>query len=105
MRAWLAAFVFTQLVEVPIYTHALRGRALVAFGASAITHPIVFWVFPWLWPGGYWSMIAAAEAFAVVVEWLYLRGFKLENAFAWSLLSNAASYSLTELSARTLGWP
>lgn len=105
MRVWLARFLFTQLVEVPIYTYALRGRALVAFGASAITHPIVFFVFPRLWPGGYWSMIAAAEAFAVIVEAIYLHGFKLKRAFFWSLVSNAASYSLARLSAQTFGWP
>ena len=105
MKVWLGYFLLTQLVEVPIYYYALRGRALVAFGASAITHPVVFWVFPRIWPGSYWSMIAGAEAFAVVVEWLYLRGFKLKNAFAWSLGSNAASFLLARLSVHLFGWP
>jgi hypothetical protein len=77
----------------------------VAFGASALTHPIVFWVFPRVWPGSYWSMIAAAELFAVVVEWLYLRRFALRHAFLWSLAANAASYSLARLSAQALEWP
>jgi len=37
LQLWLARLLFTQLVEIPIYSYALRGRALVAFGASAIT--------------------------------------------------------------------
>jgi len=105
LRVWLARFLFTQLVEVPIYSYALRGQPLVAFGASAITHPVVFFVFPRLWPGGYWSMIVAAEIFAVLVEAAYLRRFGLRRALLWSLLSNGASYSLSIASHRALGWP
>jgi hypothetical protein len=105
LKVWLARFLFTQLIEVPIYTYALRGRSLVAFGASAITHPVVFFVFPRLWPGGYWSMIVAAEIFAFVVEGFYLRRAGLRRAFLWSLVSNGASYSLARLSAQTFGWP
>src|SRR5262249_35014609 len=55
---WIYAFLFTQAVEVPIYVFALRGgpetppqralakRVLIAFGASALTHPIVWFVIP-----------------------------------------------------------
>jgi hypothetical protein len=105
LRLWLARFLFTQLVEVPIYSYALRGQPLVAFGASALTHPFVFFVFPRLWPDGRWAMIALAEAFAVIVEALYLRRFGLRRALLWSLLSNGASFTLTPLSHRAFGWP
>jgi hypothetical protein len=39
MGAWLQAFVFTQIVEVPIYMRSMRCSVWAAFGASAITHP------------------------------------------------------------------
>ena len=36
MKAWLGAFLFTQLVEVPIYALALRGRVPVRLALSLI---------------------------------------------------------------------
>jgi hypothetical protein len=106
---WLYAFVFTQVVEIPIYRRPLGGRTLVAFGASAITHPIVWFVFPALpWFRGYWPMIAAAELFAWVVEAFYVYGFGvrgLRRAFLWSLAANGASFSLGLLSHALFGRP
>jgi hypothetical protein len=105
---WLAAFTLTQLIEVPIYARALRGRRMrwvAAFGASALTHPVVWWVFPRLWPAGYWSMVLAAEAFAVLVEALYLRLFTgLPRALAWSLAANGASCGAGFVVYAALGW-
>ena len=40
LTRWASAFLLTQLVEVPIYAYALRGRWTAAFMASAITHSI-----------------------------------------------------------------
>jgi hypothetical protein len=82
----------------------------VAFGASAITHPVVWFVMPWLWlrigyPGGYWAMVSAAEAFAVLVEAAYFVGFRLRSALAWAVVANAASLGLGLLSRSTFGWP
>jgi hypothetical protein len=123
MLPWLAAFAFTQVVECPIYLLALRGapgpdpqarawwrRLVIAFGASAITHPVVWFGFPRLWlglgyPGGYWAMVAAAEAFAVCVEASYVRGFRVPQPWAWSVLANAASFGLGMASRTALGWP
>ena len=123
MFSWLAAFVFTQVVECPIYLVAQRGedgraqqrrawwcKLAIAFGASAITHPVVWFGFPYLWlglgyPGGYWTMVAGAEAFAVCVEAGYLRGFRVPQPWAWSVLANAASFGLGLASRTALGWP
>ena len=107
---WLNAFVFTQVVEVPIYRYAMGGRTLTAFGASALTHPIVWFVFPRLpwWHGSYLVMIAAAETFAVVVEAIYLWLFGLRGAsraFLWSLAANSASCSLGLVSRAIFGRP
>lgn len=106
MKRWLAAFLFTQLVEVPIYTYALRGRALVAFGASALTHPIVWFVIPRYWHGGgYWGLVAASETFAVLVEAYYMKKAGLKHAFWWSLAANLTSSSLGLTSRALFGWP
>jgi len=123
MLSWLVAFAFTQVVECPVYLVALRdadGRGaqrrawwcklVIAFGASAITHPIVWFGFPRLWLGlgelgGYWTMVACAEAFAVGVEAGYLRAFRVAQPWAWSVLANAASFGLGLVSRVLLGWP
>jgi hypothetical protein len=108
MKRWLAAFLLTQLVEVPIYAKALRGRAHIAFAASAITHPAVWFGFPHLGRAldlSYPMTVACAEVFAVGVEWLWLRHFGVKHAWAWSLGANAASV-IVGLSLRAwIGWP
>lgn len=93
MRDWLFAFCFTQVVEVPIYLRATDGRWGIAFLASALTHPIVWFVFPAVMPDawGYWPMVAAAEVFAVGAEALWLRRFGVRRALMWSFLANASS--------------
>ena len=105
MTAWLSAFVFTQVVEVPIYIRALGGRPLAAFGASLLTHPVVFFVFPRLWPGDYWSGVAAAEAFAVGGEALYLSHLGVRRSVWWALLANGLSAGLGLGSRALFGWP
>ena len=105
LKAWLLAFAFTQVVEVPIYRRALGGRTLVAFGASALTHPIVWFVFPELPLPGYVAMVVAAETFAWLVEAAWLRAFGLERALAWSAIANAASLGLGLASRAAFGVP
>jgi len=115
MIGWLVAFVFTQIVEVPIYLWALerahgrqkRARDLfVAFAASTITHPVVWFVFPRLFPvNAYVTMLACAEAFAVVVEAVWLRAFGVRRALFWSLAANATSLGLGLISRALLGAP
>ena len=50
---WAFAFVFTQIIEVPIYMRGLRVGPLKAFGASALTHRVVWFVIPALWAALY----------------------------------------------------
>jgi hypothetical protein len=101
--AWLLAFAFTQAVEIPIYRRA--GAPLwVAFGASALTHPVVWFVFPraglpWLW------MVLWAELFAWLAEAAWLRWHGVRRPLWWSLLANGASLSLGLLSRHFLGGP
>lgn len=117
MLAWLIAFIFTQIVECPIYIKAflktepsLRKNIRKALGASALTHPVVWFFFPKLWyaldwPLGYWGMAFFAELFAVVVEALYLKLWNIRRAFLWSFVANAASLSLGLLSRHFFGVP
>lgn len=129
--AWLGAFVFTQAVEVPVWMAALgRRRAgqgggadaatdgagggaamggpgarfAVAFGASGLTHPVVWFVLPQLGLP-YWTYVAIAETYAVAVEALWGWRWGLRHAWAWSLLANGLSFGLGMVSRRAFGWP
>jgi hypothetical protein len=118
VSAWLWAFLLTELVETPIYLRALLARddperpferfvpaLLVAFGASALTHPIVWFVAPRVFPSSYVLMVAVAEAFAVLVEAAWLRAFGLRRALLWALFANAASVLVGLGLRRMFGWP
>jgi hypothetical protein len=106
VRAWLWAFLFTQMVEVPIYAVGLRVGILAAFGASAITHPIVWFVLFRYLPLPYLWLAVAAEAFAFAVETAYFALlFRRRRAWLWSALANAASFGAGLLSRWLFGMP
>jgi hypothetical protein len=105
-QAWLIAFIFTQMVEVPIYAVGLRVGVLRAFGASAITHPILwFAIFPYL-PITYLQLIIVGESFALLTEAAYFGFiFHRRRALLWSALANGASFGLGMLSRSLFGVP
>jgi hypothetical protein len=108
MGAWLAAFAFTQAVEAPLYAAALRGRRgrwAWALAASALTHPVVWFVFPRVWPGGYGHQVLAAEAFAVTAEAVWLGALGVPRAAWWALAANGLSAGLGLASRAAFGWP
>ena len=92
---WITAFLITQVVEAPIYLWAGRHlsaprRWLLALGASAVTHPVVWFAFPW--QTAPWELcFFAAETFAVVAEGALGRLAGLERPWLWSLTANGAS--------------
>lgn len=110
--AWLSGFGFTELVEVPLYGVRLFSpaerstgkRIAIAFGASQVTHPFVWFVFPWL-VHDEWAMLLSAEVFAVVVEAMWLRFFSVRHALLLSLTANCASLFLGLTSRHMFGWP
>ncbi|HVG57339.1 MAG TPA: hypothetical protein VNA24_02205 [Hyalangium sp.] len=106
MIAWLSAFAFTQAVEVPIYLRA-GASWRVAFLASALTHPFVWFGFSTVGKLGlgYWGTVVLVECFAIGVEtvWLSARGVK--RAFYWCLLANLTSVTLGFVSRWAFGWP
>jgi hypothetical protein len=99
---WFAAFALTVALEAPVVWAILRrvepsaGRlvALAAF-ASLATHPVVWFVFPELPPGG-WGSTLLSEAWAVATEALFyalaLRGLAPARALLASVASNALSF-------------
>lgn len=112
VESFAGAFLLTQVIEVPIYAWRVGGRLwrriLVAFAASAITHPIVWFVFPlvserayvaWVmphhwfsWPARWLAMVMFAEGFAVVVEALFLRLMRAPKPLRLAFFANAASF-------------
>lgn len=120
LLAWLRAFLLTQVVEMGVYAQAtsarpLRERLAIAFGASGITHPLVWFVivdavaiaFPTTdVTTSRWMGIAVAEAFALTVEaaWLFLFGVRPLAALGWSLLANGASFTIGLFLYERGGW-
>lgn len=112
LSRWIAAFLFTQIIETPIYAYALRhrvkhplARVAAGFGPSAITHPIVWFVIPHLVAHPYLLHVAVAETFAVVVEAIYVRAFRVDRAFLWSLAANSASVAAALISRHFFHFP
>jgi hypothetical protein len=100
---WVAGFAFTQAIEVPLYLR-LTGSWRVSFLASALTHPLVWFVFPLL-PLPYWTMLGFAETFAVVVEGAWLRWNGVDRSYFVSLLVNATSFTVGLLLRQAFGAP
>ena len=70
---WLSAFALTLCVETPIYWLLLHRtpppwwRPLVAsLGLNALTHPALWYLFPYWEP--YWAYVVVAEACVTLVE-------------------------------------
>ena len=120
---WFFAFLFTQAVEVPIYVYGGRARWDEGFCASALTHPIVWFVIPqlfdrvylavcaphralWITEGHrYWLMVVIAETFAILAEGLYMRWLDKPNPYRWALIANLASVTLGLTSRSIFGVP
>lgn len=111
LHAWLRAFAFTQIVEVPIYRRMLGVSYGRAFTASAITHPVVWFVFPSVGSAlgvGYLGYAILAELFAWLVEAFYfarVARIPLRRSLLVSLCANAASVALALIGRSLFGAP
>lgn len=96
--SWWAAYLLTQAVEVPIYLYAGRRmvagrRWLLAVGASTVTHPVVWFAFPW--ETSPWVLcFVLAESFAVIVEGGLGKRAGLARPWIWSVAANGASAAI-----------
>lgn len=109
MMDWLNAFFVTQVVEIPIYLYAgrklsARRRWLFAAGASTVTHPVLWFAFPWQTASYGWT-IAAGECFVVMVEAGLARLAGLKYPVRWSLAANAASVLFGVTLRWLVHWP
>jgi len=112
ITSWLLAFALTQVIEAPIYTVGIHRSTqrrwttalAIALGASAITHPFVWFVFPNLIDAPI-PRIAISEVFAWSVELAWLAAFRVPRPWLWSSLANGASFGTGVVLSLTLGWP
>lgn len=92
---WLSAYLLTQMIEVPVYLVGGKKlpqlrRWLLAVGASSLTHPVVWFAFPW--GTASWELcFVGAETFAVLLEGLLGKLVGLERPWLWALAANGAS--------------
>jgi hypothetical protein len=91
VKPWLVAFAVTQLVEVPIYRSA-GASWLGAFGASCITHPVVWFVIPRFLGRHYEAQLVVSEGFAVALEAAWLASLGVKRPIEWAFAANAASF-------------
>jgi hypothetical protein len=106
VQAWLIAFLFTELVEVPIYSVGLRVGILPALGASAITHPLLWFVFFPHVDLSYQAKLVVSELLVFLIEAAYFAFlFRRKRALLWSALANGASLGLGMLSRSLFGVP
>ena len=103
---WVSAFSFTQVIEIPIYVLIFRCTVARAFGASAWTHPLIwFGIFHPDVPGNYALKIVIAESFAWLGEAAYWRAFPWKRALLGSLVANTASLAIGLGTRALFGWP
>ncbi len=107
MQAYLLAFCFTQAIEIPIYVAALDCGFLAAFGASLLTHPIVWFViFDPRWHLGYAFTTLVAELFAWLVEAAYFGWWlRYRRALTVTFMANLASLLVGLVCRRLFGVP
>ncbi len=101
MLAWAHAFALTELVEVPIYLAALRRHPWLrrlggAFGASLLTHPLLWFALPAL-PLSYPTYVFVAEVATVLVEAGFLKLLGSTRPLVWAIAANGASFLLGKL--------
>jgi hypothetical protein len=112
LLAWVRAFLFTEIVETPIYRFLGPVKWWRGFVPSAITHPFVWFAFPVLSVrfGMAWTMaMVLAEIFAWWVEAGFLFVTKprvrIIRALGVSLIANGASLGLGLISRAIFGYP
>ena len=98
-RLWLEAFIFTQLIEVPVYTVALQRNdealslpqaLLLAFVASLATHPALWFILPPLIEDRA-VMVTVGELGVYAVEAGYLWALGVKRFWLWALAANGLS--------------
>ncbi len=85
----------------------LRERVAIAFAASAITHPLVWYVIPDVAGSvgiAWWPTVGIAESFAVLAEAAWLASFGVRRALAWAFVANGTSFLIGLFCYTHFGW-
>jgi len=95
MNDWLSAFLLTQAIEIPLYLWMGRRvpagkRLAAAAGASTLTHPLLWFCFPWD-SGNYLRSFLTGECLVVLSETAVLQRAGFPRPLAVSVLVNTAS--------------
>ena len=96
------AFLLTQVIEISVGCVVWRDpkvqmlrKICIIFGASLITHPIVWFVFPKIQVAGgftYEEYLLMAETYAYGVEIFYYYVMKLKRPILLSVVANTCSF-------------
>ncbi len=110
LHEWANAFALTQLLEMPVYWFAFAPRPTwqrlgFGFAASAITHPFVWFFFPFVLPFGYEARVAVSELFAWGVEAVWLARLGVPRAMSWSLAAHGLSFGVGLVLQACWNWP
>jgi hypothetical protein len=105
IAAWARAFALTCAIEVPLVVALTRDadagrirRAIVAFVGQLATHPLVWFVFPYVPGVTGWVSFVASELYATALEAvLYAAAWPRigpRRALGVSAVANAASLAV-----------
>jgi hypothetical protein len=112
--AWARAFALTCVIEVPVVLFATRGvgpralrRGVIVVVGQLATHPLVWFVFPYI-PGiTGWTAFVASELYATALEaLLYAAAWPrlgTARALGVSAVANAASLGVGLVLGRVMG--
>jgi hypothetical protein len=100
LAAWARAYALTQLVEAPLYLYAAHRlpaakRWFYAFGASTLTHPVLWFLFPWPHEpdsmAHYATVLIIGELYVFLTEALWGAVLHVPRPWLWSFIANVAS--------------
>jgi hypothetical protein len=110
VELWVRAFVFTQIVEVPVYLALAKTRVWKAFSLTLVTHPLLWFV--------YWKLVTLprsektllGELGVLAVESAMLFAYERPRLPWWkatavAFAANAASYLAGEATRALWGFP
>lgn len=106
LKAWARAFALTQVIEVPIYTAIAWKKAplprliAAAFACTAVTHPLLWFVWPHV-VTDYTAFVVSGELLIAVGESLLffalIPRLDLPRAIGAAFVANATSYGMGQL--------
>jgi len=101
---WLVSFLFTLVVEVPIFAWIgkknvpLWRGAIAGAAGTCLTHPLLWFVWPRIMHFSYTGYIVSGELIVAAIEsftfFALARPIPLSRAAAASLIANGTSYGL-----------